>query len=208
MRDAARALVLAAALAPFPSDAQTPEYAVPDTAEEIGDWLLECFEAPIDQCQIYQRILLNQGAAIALVAAFAWDDSERVLRAQIALPLGIDLQRGATISTSSGYSVNAPLSRCTQQGCLIEGIVPDDMVAAFETSQSAQIAVINPDQGNFAVPLSLSGFAEALSRIRPEPVAPPTEPAPSPADAASPNQAGAGPDARFTPVTGDNSGNN
>ncbi len=204
MRNPGRALALAAGLATSPVLAQTPEYAVPDTTEEIGDWLLECFEDPVDACQIYQRILLNQGAAIALVAAFAWDDRDGVLRAQIALPLGIDLQRGATISADNGYSVNAPLSRCTQQGCLIEGVVPDDMVSAFTGSGAAQIAVINPDQGNFAIPLSLDGFAEALARIRPEPPAPArtvSSPPPAPAEA---GEAAPAPDARFTPVTGDN----
>lgn len=203
MRKVSLSLALVAAFLAGPGRTQTPEYPTPDTTQEIGDWLLECFEAPLEQCQIYQRILLNDGAAIALVAAFAWDSEREVLRAQIALPLGIDLQREATISSSSGYSVKAPFSRCTQQGCLIEGVVPDEMVAAFARSTGAQIAVFIPDRGEFEVPLSLDGFTAALAQISPELPANAPLPATPIAPELETGSTETQPDARFAPVTGE-----
>nr|WP_282960704.1 invasion associated locus B family protein [Actibacterium sp. MT2.3-13A] len=175
---------------------------------------MECFDAPVGQCQIYQRILINNGSAIALVATFAWDEARQAMRTQIALPLGIDLEKGATIATDTGYSIAVRLSRCTQQGCLIEGTVPEDLLQAFSRGGSASISVTNPGQGAFAIPLSVKGFAEAMARIRPAraestapaalggaAVAPAPQPAP-PRIPAPPDPSAADPEKRYRPVTG------
>lgn len=206
---AALCLVLAGAAV----RAQTVDYPQPDSREDIGDWVLECFAVPIEQCQIYQRILINKGSAIAMVATFAWDSTKQAMRTQIALPLGIDLGKGATISADNGYSITVALTRCTQQGCLIEGTVPEELLRSFAQSKSATISVVNPTQGPFAIPLSLRGFGEAMARIRPlrpasalqdqEPMTvgpghPAEEQFPTPPDPSAET-----PERRFRPVTGD-----
>lgn len=147
--------------------AQPVDYPPPDSREEIGDWVLECYEAPVDQCQIYQRILINQGTGVAMVATFAWDATAEGIRAQIALPLGITLAKGAIISGDDGGVFQAGISRCTQQGCLVEGVISETMVTSLESSETANITVVDSNGNDFAIPIMLDGFTEALARIRP-----------------------------------------
>lgn len=147
--------------------AQSIEYPQPNSRENIGDWVLECYDLPLGQCQIYQRILINNGAAAAMVTTFAWDEPAQAFRTQIALPLGIALSKGATISSDSGVSVSVPISRCTQQGCLVEGVASDDLVSGLEKSRSANVTVVDGTGADFAIPVSLDGFSEALARLRP-----------------------------------------
>ena len=188
-RLAGLALAAGLALPAATAGAQTARFAPPDSREDVADWVVECYAAPLGQCQIYQRILINNGSAIAMVATFAWDSASQAVRAQIALPLGIALADGAVIAVDDDPSVRLPLDRCTQQGCLIERTMPPDVMARLEQGSVASITVVIPGEGPFTIPMSLTGFGDALARLRPLPAT------------------GAGqdaPDERFRPVTGEN----
>ncbi len=155
----------------------------PDTREEIDDWVLECYRA-LDQCQVYQRVLINSGSAIAMVSTMAWDTDEDVLRVQLALPLGIDLSAGASISIDGAEPSKLPVGRCTQRGCLIEGHITDQLVSRLRAGTAAIMTVVNPPEDPFPIPMSLRGLDAALNRIVPD--RPPPEPAPEATPEATP----------------------
>ncbi|PHP26232.1 invasion associated locus B family protein [Limimaricola cinnabarinus] len=185
---------------------EKPDYPEPLSRVEIGDWVVECFDEALssEQCQIYQRILINGGTAIAMVTTMAYG-ADGVLSMQIALPLGIDLAEGAVISVADrGFLL--PIDRCTKQGCLVDAAVPAGLMDALQGGSEASITVSNPSSGDFAIPLSLAGFGDALSRITPPPAPPSDDPAEEPEPSVLPEPEADDPDgidAALAPVTGD-----
>lgn len=146
---------------------ETAQFAEPQSRQAYGDWLLECFGKPDEtqSCQLYQRMLVNQGQAIAMVTTLAFDAESGKARVQIALPLGIDLSRGARFAVDQGDAYYFPISRCTFQGCLLESLFPDELTEHMRKGTKASITVVSPGQGDFTIPLSLNGFAPAYAEI-------------------------------------------
>ena len=185
---------------------EKPDYPEPLSRVEVGDWVVECFDEAFssEQCQIYQRILINGGTAIAMVTTIAYG-ADGVLSMQIALPLGIDLAEGAVISVADrGFLL--PIDRCTKQGCLVDAAVPAGLLSALQDGSEASITVSNPGSGNFAIPLSLAGFGDALSQITPPPALPAGDPAEEPETLVPPEPEADHPDGiddALAPVTGD-----
>tara|TARA_R100001230_G_C5686714_1_gene196463 strand:- start:1219 stop:1842 length:624 start_codon:yes stop_codon:yes gene_type:complete len=144
-------------------------YNPPASRVAYNDWLVECFERNEigQECQVYQRVIMNNGSAIAMVATLAFVPPENYLGIQVALPLGIDLKRGATITIDDDASLDVGISRCTQQGCLFEGTVTDALEMALREGEAASVTVTVPSEGNFTIPLSLNGFSAALDEIAP-----------------------------------------
>ena len=141
----------------------------PKTRKAVGDWVIECFEpnSIAQECQLYQRILMNNGSAIAMVMVVAYGPPDDTLYIQAALPLGISVANGVNVQIDDTVSLNIPISRCTQQGCLLEGEVNETLETAMRLGTQASITVLNPSEGAFVIPVSLSGFDEALREIGP-----------------------------------------
>ncbi|WP_339760165.1 invasion associated locus B family protein [uncultured Sulfitobacter sp.] len=144
-------------------------YPEPKTRNAVGDWVVECFEpnSIAQECQLYQRVLMNNGSAIAMVMVMAFGPPNNTLYIQAALPLGISVANGVNVRIDDAVSLNIPISRCTQQGCLIEGEVNETLENAMRLGTEAAITVLNPTEGAFVIPMSLSGFNEALTEIEP-----------------------------------------
>lgn len=184
--------------------AQTLSFPEPVSQTPVQDWLVECFQtarSPND-CQVFQRVTMNNGTAIAMVATFAYT-SPTQLEIQMALPLGLDITQGARFAVGPDYTTTVPINRCTQQGCLVEGVVGQDLVAKFLGGGQATVTVVVPGRGDFQVPFSLAGLNDALSAIRPPA---PETPLPDPAanQIVPPTPETEPPDPALAPVTGSN----
>ena len=197
----AAAFSLACVIAVGSAFAQTLSFPEPVSRTPVQDWLIECYQTPRspNDCQVFQRVTMNN-SAIAMVATFAYTTPTQ-LEIQMALPLGLDITQGARFAVGPDYAITVPISRCTQQGCLVEGTVTDELTDKFLTGTQATVTVVVPGRGDFQVPFSLNGLTEALDAIRP---APPIqrEPEPEP-EAITPPQTGTVNDTTLAPVTGD-----
>tara|TARA_R110002012_G_scaffold47399_1_gene124197 strand:- start:2210 stop:2974 length:765 start_codon:yes stop_codon:yes gene_type:complete len=145
-------------------------YPMPIQRDSYNDWVVECFE-PNDlgqECQIYQRLLINGGSAIAMVATMAYDPSDASLLMQFALPLGINIENGVVINIDEDIELSVPISRCTKQGCIFEGVATPGLRDALIEGKTASITVVDPTSQPFVIPLSLSGFGDALDQIQSE----------------------------------------
>ncbi|WP_224826157.1 invasion associated locus B family protein [Cognatishimia sp. MH4019] len=174
----------------------------PISETPIGDWLVQCFQTQraANDCQAFQRVTMNNGTAVALVTTFAYTTPTQ-LEIQMAFPLGVDLSAGARFAMGAEFTTTIPISRCTQQGCLVEGTVGENLGRMFRDSTQATVTVTVPGRGDFQVPFSLDGLTEALSAIRPDPpAAPPTS---AQDDQITPPSAEPEPDTSLAPVTGD-----
>ncbi|MEL7213516.1 MAG: invasion associated locus B family protein [Pseudomonadota bacterium] len=188
--------------APHLVAAQEMIFPEPISQTPVGDWLVECFQTPRsnNDCQAFQRVTMNNGTAVALVTTFAYT-SPTQLEIQMAFPLGVDISAGARFAMGAEFTTTIPISRCTQQGCLVEGTVGANLGRMFRDSTQATVTVTVPGRGDFQVPFSLDGLNEALASIRPAPPAEPTTSAQD--DQIVPPNAEPAPDTSLAPVTGD-----
>lgn len=158
----------------------------PESKIEVEDWSLECYLNPDrtpQACQVYHRVLMNNATEIALVATFSVPPEGPGILYQISLPLGIDLTAGVTLAVDVDYSVKLPVTRCTVQGCLLEGQLTGAPFNALMTGSVSTLTVQVPGQGALPIPMSLNGFAPAVRRIEEVFRAPPApEPEPEPTE--------------------------
>ena len=146
--------------------AQVPDYPSPLTREFVEDWVIECYTDPPlpGQCQVYQRILADNNTRVAMVATMA-ADADGTIWAQIAFPLGIDIESGARFSVGAGYAARAPITRCTIQGCLLEGQLSPELIGQLRAASTASVTVLDGEGQEFQIPISLAGFSSALSQL-------------------------------------------
>nr|CAD6436687.1 invasion associated locus B family protein [Rhizobium sp. Q54] len=84
---------------------------------------------------------------------------------QAALPLGIAVQKPVSVSMDSGFQSAIRVSRCTPQGCLLEGSADSDFIGAMKAGAEATFSVSTPEGQTIPIALSLKGFSEALAAL-------------------------------------------
>lgn len=151
-----------------PAQAQPVVFPDPISTKDFQNWIVECFktERSDEDCQAFQRVTMNDGKDVALVVTMTLAESIDTMDIQIAVPLGVQLPPGMVIRFDSGRDNRVPFSRCTQQGCLVEGRITAELAYSFENEGSASVTVLVPDDGPFTIPLSLLGLNDALDHIR------------------------------------------
>ncbi|MBZ9701741.1 invasion associated locus B family protein [Mesorhizobium sp. B2-8-1] len=131
-------------------------------ATVFGTWKTECLEKVAKpNCQAIVRSAV--GDQIALVLGIARTAKGRVLM-QMAVPLGLAIERGVTIKVGT-YSNVFPISRCTAQGCLIEGEVPQPFIDALQKGVGGAAIIYSSDGQAIKLPLPAQSFAEAYASI-------------------------------------------
>lgn len=161
-----RICALVASSVPMSVTAQTAGGA--SSSQLIGDWVFECQVqgAPSDRCQIYQRVLTQDPNVVAMVVAVTWDDQLSQYRAQIVLPLGVDLTTPPILAAGPSYQIQLLWSRCLSNGCMFEGLLEVSTIDQMRLAKEAAVIVKHPQQGNLPIPLSLQGFPASLDRLQ------------------------------------------
>lgn len=138
--------------------------------EFVGSWVVECLpgQSGPGECQLYQRITTNDANVVAMVVTFAWSVEEENLQTQIALPLGVLLSFQPQLAIDNSYVQELRWSRCTMDGCMIEGAISQEMVDRLTSASAATIAVVHPTEGTIQLPVALDGFTSALSAVLPQ----------------------------------------
>ncbi len=132
--------------------------------EEVGDWAIECFDDAETECQLYQRILTQDPLVVAMVVSF-YPISDGGFRAQIALPLGVDLSRRPELRLDEEDGIPLAWSRCIQTGCLVEGDFKAQLMKRVKEAKKVSLAVYTPNGGVLSIPLYLDGFEKAVARL-------------------------------------------
>ncbi|MBB3287013.1 MULTISPECIES: invasion associated locus B family protein [unclassified Rhizobium] len=146
---------LAGSAAASPADPQVTE-------QKFDAWTLQCStdKALKPPCQIMYRLTSPDQKQVFMVISMA-RSAENKVGMQMALPLGFSIQAGVKIGFGAKYSTMAKVSRCTNQGCLVEGLCPPGMLDALLKEKSGKVS-IRMMQGNTAeLPISLGGFSAA-----------------------------------------------
>ena len=142
--------------------------------EEHGDWEVRCLEVPEgqeDPCQLYQRLLDEQGNPTADVNFFDLPDgSEIVAGATVLTPLQTLLTQQVTMTIDGGQPRRYPFSFCDQSGCYARMGFTQADVQALRRGASATLVVVPalaPDQPA-RMRMSLSGFTAGLAAVEVE----------------------------------------
>jgi len=160
-----------AAAKPAPSQAAAPAATSATTAAEklksFDDWEVQCEDSPDSgrRCQLSGRTLSPSGEQIILVMSLAKGADATTMLYQAALPLGIAVQKPVSVSVDNGFQSAISVSRCTPQGCLLEGAADSEFIEALTTGAEAKFSVTTPEGQTIPIALSLKGFANALSAL-------------------------------------------
>lgn len=134
----------------------------------FGDWNLECYEPAVSgvNCQMLHQTLSGDGGQVLNVYSLAYIPEADHTRLQFALPLGFAVQPGVRMEIGDGFQSEIPVSRCTSQGCLIEGVAAAEFLNAMRNEGQGKITVQTVNGGTVEFPLSLNGFAQAYDAMR------------------------------------------
>lgn len=160
----AAALAQAAApAAPAAATPQAPGQAQVTDNKVVGDWTVRCFAlASPSPCDMYEELQDKNShqRVLGFSIAYAPKDDRHVV--DIAVPLGVAIGSGAIIKTDNYTSPKLAYRRCDQQGCYVEGVMPNEMIASLSRSgPDASINIVADDGKSYALKFSLNGFASA-----------------------------------------------
>lgn len=158
-----------AAAKPAPSQAAAPPAAAAaaEKLKSFDDWEVQCEDSADSgrRCQLSGRTLSPSGEQIILVMSLAKGADATTMLYQAALPLGIAVQKPVSVSVDNGFQSAISVSRCTPQGCLLEGAADSEFIEALKTGVEAKFSVTTPEGQTIPIALSLKGFANALSAL-------------------------------------------
>jgi invasion protein IalB len=159
---ASLALISTAALAQAPSPQPNGAGAVTES-KQVGDWSVRCFAVQNESpCDMYQELQDQNSHQRVLSVSIAYVPARDQHVIQIAVPLGIGIQAGATIKTDAYASPKLPYRRCDQLGCYIEMLLSNQQVDDLAKSgPQASVNIVADDGKPYALKFSLNGFAGA-----------------------------------------------
>jgi invasion protein IalB len=144
--------------------------AAPKHDEVFGDWKTFCSKTAEggETCQIFQNLSTNkegkQSPLLYIVMGYLPEGEDPVAR--IRLPLGILLQSGIAIRVDEGKPWTFPFSHCDQTGCWIYIRLNDDQLSAMKAGNKAFVTFADLKRKPYSVPISLNGFAKAISSLK------------------------------------------
>lgn len=135
------------------------------TEQKFAQWSLQCSNdhAMNPPCQIIYQLPTADNKTIAVISMAK--AAGGTVGMQVAVPLGFAIQAGVKIAFGPNFAMTAAVSRCTVQGCLIEGVAPANLLTAMMREKTGQISLQMQQGGNIDLPVSLDGFPEAFKAM-------------------------------------------
>lgn len=146
-------------------DTKAPEGAV---KAQHGDWQVVCKSPPPgskkEVCALVQSVTAEDRNNVGLTVYFQkFANGTRVLR--VFAPLGILLPPGLGLKIDNKDVGHAPFLRCHSFACYAQVVVEDKLVEQLKTGKTAIFIIFQTEEAGIGIPISLSGFAEALPEI-------------------------------------------
>jgi invasion protein IalB len=147
---------------------ERPKAAAPKIdAMTFADWKMECMTgASTLPCQITHSGLSADRRQVVMVISLAYAPKEKEARFQMALPLGFDVQSNVIVQVGNDQKAAFKVSRCTAQGCLLDGVFTSQTIAAMTDQKAGGVTIKTVDGKLITVPFSLSGFGAAFSEMK------------------------------------------
>ena len=182
----------------------------PSDTKQYGDWVVRCFPvaspSPCDMFELLANKQSNQ-RILSISIAYLPQGDKHVM--QIAVPLGVLIQKGLVIIQDGQALPAIRYRRCDRGGCYVEMLVDNQMINALGASTGpAKIRIVAEGGKAFDIPFSLNGFNDAhgamtdLARKKINKPADATAPAPdaTPPAAPAPDATAPAPDPTTPPT--------
>ena len=170
----------------------------PSESKPFGDWTVRCFPvntpSPCDMFELLANKATQQRVLSVSIAYLPTGDKHVI---QIAVPLGVLIQKGLVLASDTYTSPVLHYRRCDRGGCYVEMLIDNDTINSLSTATGpAKIRIVVEGGRAFEIPFSLNGFADAhgaMADLARKKTA-------KPADAATPPAPGATPAPSNTPA--------
>ncbi len=134
----------------------------------FGDFIVRCAATKsVAPCDLYEeRADKNTNQRVIGFSVGYMPSANRYIM-QLAVPLGIDIQKGVTVTDGKLTTPTMPYRRCDQTGCYVEAAVDKsllDLFAKMGSSAHINVTSYNGDGAGKVYPFTFSfdGFSAAL----------------------------------------------
>ena len=157
---------------------QSVEPAVGDlyVRETSGDWAVRCIKAPeeqIEQCNLYQLLMNDEGVSVAEVNFFRLPEGAQVVAgATIVVPLETFLPEQLTLSIDGEAARRYPFRFCNRAGCVARvgfGEAEVDLMKRGAVGSLRIVPASNPET-EVVLDISLIGFTAGYDSIEVAPL--------------------------------------
>jgi invasion protein IalB len=134
-----------------------------------GDWQVVCKPPPPgsrhEVCALVQSVTAEDRNNVGLTVYFqTFSNGKRVLR--VFAPLGVLLPPGLGLKIDNRDVGNAPFLRCQNFACYAQVVAEDALVEQLKTGKTAVFIIFQTEEAGIGIPISLSGFAQALAELK------------------------------------------
>jgi invasion protein IalB len=166
-RHPALALLALLALPAVVAQAQTLEGGT--VKGQYGDWQIVCKAPPPgarnEICAIVQSVTAEDRNNVGLTVYFQrFSDGRRVLR--VFAPLGVLLPPGLGLKIDNQDVGHAPFVRCNAFACYAQVLAQEPLIEKLKTGKQAVFIIFQSEEAGIGIPISLSGFGQALAGLR------------------------------------------
>jgi invasion protein IalB len=165
---AAPAAPAASADAKQAQPAPNPNYSV---NQAVGDWVVRCVAATVKTptpCEMLQVRANEQTKQRVSSISFAYVPGRDSYALQIVVPTGVQLSKGLALAAGDHSLQGIHYNRCERDGCYVELLTDQaTMNAIAAVGKQTSISVTGYGQSKeVQIPVSLTGFPEALDRMK------------------------------------------
>jgi len=155
-------------IAPQAFAQEDEEQNLPTRRETFQDWVLTCFnnDAGVEACNISQAFVQRDSnrAILRAIVRQAPGATENIMI--LAVPLGVDLRKGAALQISEDKGAKLTYTMCLPDGCRLQFTLNDEALDLMRTADKGQLIFGRPNQQqNIGVPVSFNGFTEAYAAL-------------------------------------------
>lgn len=134
-----------------------------------GDWQIVCKDPPPgaknEVCALVQSVTAEDKDNIGLTVYFQkFSNGTRVLR--VFAPLGILLPPGLGLKIDDKDVGHAPFLRCHTFACYAQVVVEEPLIEQLKNGKTAIFIIFQAEEAGIGIPISLSGFKEALAELK------------------------------------------
>jgi invasion protein IalB len=133
-----------------------------------GDWQVVCKPPPPgaknEVCALVQSVTAEDRNNVGLTVYFQkFSNGTKVLR--VFAPLGVLLPPGIGLKIDDVDVGHAPFLRCHTFACYAQVTVEDKLIEQLKTGKTAIFIIFQTEEAGIGIPISLSGFGEALNAL-------------------------------------------
>jgi invasion protein IalB len=136
--------------------------------QSFGSWRMFCVtgRSPAP-CEMFQQIVVKNTGKRVVMVSIAYAPARQTYAMEISVPLGVLIQKGLVLKSSTYTSGSLPYYRCGTDFCFVNGEIDAAALAGLSRDPSgrATVSVWNEDGKPVNLSLSLAGFAGATEAM-------------------------------------------